>query len=955
LESTFAPSPEDQALLAFNNDHNVRLASSIGYSDCNSLDYFEFGVDADEFSICSMRTPPRISDADERFSDWRTISRSVWRNPHAPEWFNILGELQQGYYSNCAALLHSLIGKFREKVPEKINGELSETMQQLQAASDDSIFLKLLGYAVYLSTNSMIDPYQLKAMLNWLMDHNHFPTIVSFLRTKLPTIEAFSHSLFRAAIAGCNITAVNGLLQTGLDFKETINTCALEFANVVRRNNFPLVKLLLKCGIDVNMKVCRGTWDHHPTTILAATTNAEMVQILIEAGAHIDAVAHYYSLSVIMQKTVLQHASSLGNIEIISVLLDAGADVNTVAFLTKCLHLYSTNGVTALMAAVEGGHLEAAQLLLERGANVNQYSSFRDEHEYVFLYNRDEKRWNVRTLACPLQIAAKKGNFQLVRLLLDHGADVNAPNLWCDCRACDHVKVVSLWHDDTVCHVHPINFLERDILSEEVNPPGICTTPLAEAIESGNIDIVVLLLEAGAEADKPLLGRLGTRTTHAAKNNPAIMSLLVASGVVIDYTVIPKDIQLAVWRGDLDQLKTFADSDVNVSFNMPAWNNHRTLLYAAIHRNDPSLIRFLLNHGVNVNPKTWSVSPLQKAVLMGNFEIVKLLCEAGADADATTEEEIFPPLQIALRRPSMESPDDNEYTVTPKMLDLAKIAGYLLDLGVKVDFPANPSGVHAGLKGGTPLQEAISNNKFHENNGKYELVQRILKGGADVNAECDAYGGTALQLAIQVAVEYLEDDFNANVNSPAIRLILVRRLLDKGADVNAAGGKGTALQLAARHTRNSELIDIFLKAGADINAPPSKELGRTVLQAAALSDECSFEVFQKLLDAGADIHAPACPWGGVTALQGAAIQGHIRIAKHLIELGADVNAPASLEEGRTALEGAAERGRLDMVQLLLNAGADSNLAIEERYRSSARFARRELHFAIAHLLESYME
>jgi ankyrin repeat protein len=60
---------------------------------------------------------------------------------------------------------------------------------------------------------------------------------------------------------------------------------------------------------------------------------------------------------------------------------------------------------TALHLAAEGGHTEVVKLLLEKGAEINSPGG---------LYGR------------PLQHAVRSRNEALVRLLLDKGADINA-------------------------------------------------------------------------------------------------------------------------------------------------------------------------------------------------------------------------------------------------------------------------------------------------------------------------------------------------------------------------------------------------------------------------------------------------------------------------------------------------------------------------------------------------
>jgi len=88
-------------------------------------------------------------------------------------------------------------------------------------------------------------------------------------------------------------------------------------------------------------------------------------------------------------------AAYLGHEEVVEYLLSKGADVNFAA---------PSTGFTALTGAVSQRHGRVADLLVRRGAEVNH------------LYEG--------TLT-PLVVATSQGDLNLVRLLLDHGADPN--------------------------------------------------------------------------------------------------------------------------------------------------------------------------------------------------------------------------------------------------------------------------------------------------------------------------------------------------------------------------------------------------------------------------------------------------------------------------------------------------------------------------------------------------
>ena len=95
----------------------------------------------------------------------------------------------------------------------------------------------------------------------------------------------------------------------------------------------------------------------------------------------------------------LFEASALGDVDRLRRLLDEGADPNE----------FAPDGFTPLTLASFFKHPEAARLLLERGADVHQRA--RNEHIQVLPIH---------------SAAADGGSVEIVRALLDAGADVNA-------------------------------------------------------------------------------------------------------------------------------------------------------------------------------------------------------------------------------------------------------------------------------------------------------------------------------------------------------------------------------------------------------------------------------------------------------------------------------------------------------------------------------------------------
>ncbi|KAJ3756024.1 ankyrin repeat-containing domain protein [Lentinula raphanica] len=213
--------------------------------------------------------------------------------------------------------------------------------------------------------------------------------------------------------------------------------------------------------------------------------------------------------------------------------------------------------------------------------------------------------------------------------------------------------------------------------------------------------------------------------------------------------------------------------------------------------------------------------------------------------------------------------------------------------------------------------------------GHQDVVEYLVQHGANINLKVVIYG-TALAAAAlkghQNVVEYLVQ-CGANINlqgdNTAIGAAaygghqgIIEYLLQHGADINLQGGYfGTAI--AAALWGQSDVVGYLLQNGADINLQGS-DVGTAIAAAASAGHQ---NIVEYLVQCGADINLQGGNYG--TAIATAAFWGHQDMVKYLVQNGADIN----LQGGYygTAITAAALRGHQDVVEYLVQHGADINL------------------------------
>jgi ankyrin repeat protein len=216
------------------------------------------------------------------------------------------------------------------------------------------------------------------------------------------------------------------------------------------RGHVDVTKLLMEGGADVNALGCGDT----PFLVAVRNGHFDLMKTLVGFGAN-------QEVSGFDGEPPLRLAAAHGNTEIVQLLLDEGADKEAKDDL----------GRTALMVAVEKGNLGAARCLIKAGAKAELLPSAKGHNTPKSLC------W-----------AAKQGDTELVRKLVDIGADMDERDgSWTPL----HLAVVE--GHDRVVQILVEGGVDKEALDQEGR------TPLHLAVASDHPTIVEFLIESGAD------------------------------------------------------------------------------------------------------------------------------------------------------------------------------------------------------------------------------------------------------------------------------------------------------------------------------------------------------------------------------------------------------------------------------------------------------------------------
>ena len=430
------------------------------------------------------------------------------------------------------------------------------------------------------------------------------------------------------------------------------------------------MRALLKAHVDVNAP---GSGETPALLWVVRRQDLALAKELIRAGADVNK-ANGYGL------WPLHLAIDNSDVAMVRLLLQSKADPGAT----------DPTGETALIRAAKIGNLEVVAALLDAGAAVDTPDSGFQQ--------------------TPLMAAARGGYAPVVKLLIEHGAKVNAQT-----RTGPTPKFATPANSKASrgAGIQRGGWPDRGI-REPI--PG-AKTPLLYAAREGHVEVARLLIDAGANIEQADADGVTPLLAAVINEHAELAALLIDRGA---------NVNASDWYGQTPLFCAVDVRDLDVSGASRDNGIDRETFYR--------LAEVLLKHGANPNARTrefppqrsWVTrlgslawvdftgqTPFLRAALAGDVKAMRLLLRYGADPNIATDGGTTPLMAAAGVNWTVEQTfDEGE----PALLEAVKLAQSLgNDINAK-----NVLGIRA-IHGAA-------------NRGSNEIIRYLVEQGADLNA-----------------------------------------------------------------------------------------------------------------------------------------------------------------------------------------------------------------------------
>lgn len=517
-----------------------------------------------------------------------------------------------------------------------------------------------------------------------------------------------------------------------------------------------------------------------------------------------------------LEAKMLKTACLNRDVESVRLLLLFGIDPNG----------FDKDGFTPLWAATKGPFLEGAKVLIKYGADPNlsvgpdsesplALAVSENRHEFAQLYlayggdpnfvmaNGNTVLVKAMNKTTPVKLvefmlsygsdpnsknaegktalfeAIQASRIDLMKLLLDHGADPNLPGpkhmLW---PSTYHPKALQL-------------LLSRG--ADHKKCPGI----MELASSTKNMESISILIKAGVSPNTKKDGTYTPLCSAIRDNSIEIVSLLLASGADPNLMASEYPAFKCVTHHRVHLLPQLVSAGADL-------HNPKGIIEKAVAHNNKDALMYLLDQGVSPNDRSdEGHTPLTTAIRDNRSEFVDLLLANGADPGIRGQDW---PICMAVKRPAILKkllPAISNPRAISGVMEMAVVANELESIRLLLQ-----AGVCVEDKNGgvfSPLTTAIREDRK-------EIVRFLLdEAGADPNSPGE-------HLPIIKAIRRCRGN-----NTEIIEMLLAR-----GADINKMY-RGWNAVLQAVENGDNNVLRLLVEKGGGVDLQATDESGRPVV------------------------------------------------------------------------------------------------------------------------------
>jgi uncharacterized protein len=704
-------------------------------------------------------------------------------------------------------------------------------------------------------------------------------------------IEAVQNGQVQAALnaldAGAN---PHQLPLTGAKDQRSLMTIASAMSDL------RLLRALISKGVEVNafyaglnplLAATRDSWHGRSEAVTMLITNGANTQVADAAG-----------------NTPLHHAMRSTDAAVAALLLDAGADKEAV----------NSEGYTPLALACQAANWRVARYMLERKAKVEPElaepvliaaAGAEDDEIGIRLLHKHKAKIDIRgkQQRTPLMVAAQAGLVEVVSVLIELGAHINAQD---ETGLSAYSLAAQMGETDVLKKLQESPKLNRLLADQQGK------TALDYALANGRWHAVACI-----DPDYPLPEHINNEPSLGAQDSGVqqLQQALTAGDFNLVGNLQQAGIQLSskeladlIFSFSQTESRTALDWLMQQGGHIFCEDTTGLTVYQRLmqtQQNQSALLQYFLSKNQAITG-SGSLAAFLESCLHHDFsrrfdeQLALHLLQQGADPFSGTIAGKSPPIVLAIR------------------LGWQRLSHVLLELGVDANNPdsAGMTALHfaAQLGRSTLLQELILHGADPEqraNNGQTPQGLAIMQADSPC-IECltwplwqlpkrKLHGG-------DLPGAVLSKDFSA-----------VKKLLQLNLPVNTLDHKGSTALIHACGQGQADIVALLLTHGADTAIPARS--GASAVWAAI--SQAHVGVLEQLLIHGAD--ANQCV-AGYPPLNLASLSGATEQVALLLEYGAESSTIDS--HGQTALHACAgfltsDKARLDaviMVDMLLRAG-----------------------------------